>query len=109
MIKKYIWTNKFKSATLTIVGLKGYLRVCLNELKNIYEIKDKANLFDKWINLYSDLCQEDEDAGNLVHTPVSLHPTPVLDLLIPADPTPPVSPSQTPAQLGEGDQDHPGG
>ena len=58
LIKKYIWKIKFKNAYLSMVGLKTYLKVCIKELKVVYEIKDQALNFNEWIMLYSDLCQE---------------------------------------------------
>ena len=79
LIKKFIWQTKFKSASLTILGLKIYLRVCLAELKSIYELKNKANLFHEWINLYSDLCPEVQDACNPLQTQASA----VLHMLVP--------------------------
>ena len=68
LLKKFIWATKFKTANLSIVGLKGFLKMCLRELKEIYDLKDKAFMFNKWINLYSDLCRE-EDARNPLQAP----------------------------------------
>ena len=79
LIKKYIWITKFKSASLTILGLKNYLKMCIGELKVIYDVKNKANLFHEWIYLYSDLCQEVQDASDPLHT----QPAGVLHLLVP--------------------------
>ena len=55
LIKKYIWRIKFKNAILNIVGLKNHLRMFIRELKTIYDIKKKAETFNDWIILYSDL------------------------------------------------------
>ena len=64
LIKKYIWKTKFKNAILDIVGFKNYLKTNLNELKIIYDIKEEAVKFIKWILLYSDLCQVVQHAPN---------------------------------------------
>ena len=72
LIKKFIWKTKFKNAFLNMVGLKTYLKTCLKELKVIYEIKDQALIFNEWIMLYSDLCQEPQDA--IHHVPPQASP-----------------------------------
>ena len=84
IIKKYIWKTKFKTPTpiLTINGLKNYLKMCLEELKTIYIVREKASSFDEWLILYFDLCASDiQNAGNSLQAPV-------LNLLLsPAQPT----------------------
>ena len=67
-LKKYLGT-KFKSANLTIVGIKNFIKSCLRELKIIFDIKEKAELFDEWILFHGDLCQVDNHARNPVQTP----------------------------------------
>ena len=59
LIKKYVWKNKFLNATLHLNGFRNFLKDCLKELKIIYELKDKISLFNEWLLLYSNLCQED--------------------------------------------------
>ena len=70
LIKKYIWTSKFKSCKISLVGLRAYLKTYLDVLKTISIVRDKADSFKEWINLYSDLGADQ-------------HATPVHDLLQP--------------------------
>ena len=37
LIKKYIWATKFKSANLSIVGIKNFIKSCLRELQIIFD------------------------------------------------------------------------
>ena len=105
LIKKYIWATKFKSANLSIVGIKNFLKSCIKELKIIFDIKEKAELFNEWIMLYRDLCPVDNNAGNPVQTP----PPAVQYLLGNADPTQPTGASAPPSQLPQAVQDPPEG
>ena len=105
MIKKYIWATKFKSANLSIVGIKNFLKSCIKELKIIFDIKEKAELFNEWIMLYRDLCPVDNNAGNPVQTP----PPAVQHLLGNAEPTQPTGASPPPSQLPQAVQDPPEG
>ena len=103
LIKKYIWRIKFKNAILSIVGLKNHLKMFLRELKIIYEIKEKAIKFNDWIMLYSDLCQEEQNAGH----PVQAQRPPVPDLLLQAASPPERERRAPPAQLPQAVQDLP--
>ena len=105
LIKKYIWATKFKSAILSIVGIKNFIKSCLRELKMIFVIKEKADLFNEWIILYSDLCQVGNHAGNPVQTP----PPEVQHLLRTADTTHDQGASAPLPQLPEAVQDPPEG
>ena len=59
LIKRFIWQTKFRNINLSLNGLKNALKVALNELKIIYELKEKNSLFNEWVILYLDLYQED--------------------------------------------------
>ena len=78
LIEKYIWRIKFKNAKLSIVGIKNHLKMFLRELKIKSEIKEKAIKCNNRMMLYSDLCQEDQDASQ----PVQSQCPPVQDLLL---------------------------
>ena len=106
LIKKFIWATKFKSANLSIVGIKNFIKSCLRELKIIYDIKEKSDLFDEWIIVYSDLCQVGDHAGNPVQTPP---PAAVQHLLGRAHSTQPQGASASPPQLPQAVQDPPEG
>ena len=58
LIKHYIWKTKFLNAVLNLKGFSNFLKDCLNELKIMYEIKNKNSLFNEWVLLYSNLCQD---------------------------------------------------
>ena len=75
------------------------------ELKMIFVITEKAELFNEWIILYSDLCQVDNHAGNPVQTP----PPEVQHLLRTADTTHDQGASAPLPQLPEAVQDPPEG
>ena len=77
LIKKYIWTSKFKTSLISLVGLRAYLKTYLDEIKTISIVRGKADSFKEWINLYSAL-------------EAAQHATPLYDLLpLPAIPSPP--------------------
>ena len=56
-IKRYIWTTKFKSGSLSFVGFKSHLKSVLSNLKVLYELKKELanvdNDFNVWNNIFS--------------------------------------------------------
>ena len=53
LAKKYIWQTKFKTATLSLVGFKGLMKSYLDELKLVFEISEKPDLFVEWNIVYN--------------------------------------------------------
>ena len=47
--KKYIWANKFKDANLLMTGLRNLLKMYVSDLKSIFVLKCKPEMFnDQW-------------------------------------------------------------
>ena len=55
VLKKYIWRNKFKSATLTLVGFKSQLKSYLCDLKYVFEFRSMPNQFNEWNDVFNAL------------------------------------------------------
>ena len=55
IIKKYIWTTKFKSATLIMAGFKGLMKTYLSDLKFIFVKKDAPEKFNEWNTIVDNL------------------------------------------------------
>ena len=53
--KKYIWLTKFKTANLSLVGFKGLLKSYVTDLKNVFELKSKPELFVEWNTVLNSL------------------------------------------------------
>ena len=58
VVKKFIWTSKFKFGNLSMVGFKYYLKSVLSDLKVLYNLKKNENMFDVWNNLFNILCSD---------------------------------------------------
>ena len=58
VLKKFIWTSKFKFGNLSFVGFKFYLKSVLSDLKVLYNLQKKENNFDVWNNLFNILCSD---------------------------------------------------
>ena len=52
-IKRFIWISKFKTGSLSFVGFKTNLRSVLSDLKVLYNLQNKSNDFNVWINLFN--------------------------------------------------------
>ena len=53
--KKYIWLTKFKTANLSLVGFKGLLKSYVTDIKNVFEFKNKPELFVEWNTVHNSL------------------------------------------------------
>ena len=51
-LKKFIWSSKFKSKTLSLLGFKRYFKYILTENKVLCEIRGKKDEFNVWYSLY---------------------------------------------------------
>ena len=58
VLKKFIWTSKFKFGNLSMVGFKYYLKSVLSNLKVLYNLQKNENKFDVWNNLFNILCSD---------------------------------------------------
>ena len=52
VLKKYIWSSKFRSANLSLVGFKAFLKDYLYDLKYYFEYKNMHDLFNEWNPLF---------------------------------------------------------
>ena len=48
IIKKYIWATKFKTANLSMAGLKNLIKMYVSDLKIIFVLKKSPDYFDEW-------------------------------------------------------------
>ena len=53
IIKRFIWTSKFRTGSLSIVGFKNHLKTVLSEYKVLYNLQNKNNNFNVWNDLFS--------------------------------------------------------
>ena len=53
--KKYIWITKFKSANLSLVGFKCFLKSYVVDLEIVFEMKKRPDNFQEWITLLHSL------------------------------------------------------
>ena len=51
VLKRYIWKEKFKNATLTIASFNSLLKMYLYDLKYMFEFRNMPNQFNEWITL----------------------------------------------------------
>ena len=51
--KRFIWISKFRTGSLSIVGLKNHLKTVLSEYKVLYNLQNKNNNFNVWNDLFS--------------------------------------------------------
>ena len=52
-LKRFIWSSKFKTCTLSLVSFKTYFKKILTDLKTMYELKGIKNDFDVWLPIWS--------------------------------------------------------
>ena len=52
VLKKYIWSSKFRSTNLSLVGFKAFLKDYLYDLKYYFECKNMHDLFNEWNPLF---------------------------------------------------------
>ena len=55
IVKKYIWVTKFKTAELTMVGLKSLIKSYVSDLNYIFEIKGMSDRFNEWNAIFNSL------------------------------------------------------
>ena len=55
IIKKYIWTTKFKSAFLIMAGFKGVIKTYISDLKYIFVKNDTPEKFNEWNTIIDNL------------------------------------------------------
>ena len=53
ILRKYIWRQKFKSSTLCLSELQGYLKAYLGDLKIMHEMQGRSEKFDCFNLLYN--------------------------------------------------------
>ena len=53
--KRFIWTTKFNSKTLSFEAFKSILKRKLEELKDSYDYLEKPEQFDRWKVIVDDL------------------------------------------------------
>ena len=55
IIKKYIWATKFKTANLSMAGLKNLIKMYVSDLKIIFVLKKSPDYFDEWNTILNNL------------------------------------------------------
>ena len=55
IIKKYIWSIKFKNTILTMAGLKSLIKTYVSDLKFIFVLKNMPERYDEWNTILNNL------------------------------------------------------
>ena len=55
VIKKYIWVTKFKSANLSLVGFKCFLKSYVIDLEIVFQMRNMPDEFQEWNTLMNSL------------------------------------------------------